>query len=52
MIIESGHTDVASMKNKVQIAMSALQKMHGELSKLGDEDDFLHGGQTKLQRSD
>ena len=24
---ESGHTDVASMKNKVQIAMSALQKV-------------------------
>ena len=40
MIIESGHTDVASMKNKVQIAMSALQKMQGELSKLGDEDDL------------
>ena len=37
---ESGHTDVASMKNKVQIAMSALQKMEGELSKLGDEDDL------------
>jgi hypothetical protein len=40
MLIESGHTDVASMKNKVQIAMSALQKMQGELSKLGDEDDL------------
>ena len=39
-LIESGHTDVASMKNKVQIAMSALQKMQGELSKLGDEDDL------------
>jgi hypothetical protein len=40
MLSESGHTDVASMKNKVQIAMSALQKMQGELSKLGDEDDL------------
>ena len=40
MINESGHTDVASMKNKVQIAMSALQKMQGELGKLGDEDDL------------
>jgi hypothetical protein len=40
MINESGHTDVASMKNKVQIAMSALQKMQSELTKLGDEDDL------------
>ena len=40
MLSESGHTDVASMKNKVQIAMSALQKMEGELGKLGDEDDL------------
>jgi len=37
---EDGHTDVASMKNKVQIAMSALQKMQTELSKLGDEADL------------
>ena len=37
---EDGHTDVASMKNKVQIAMSALQKMQTELSKLGDENDL------------
>jgi hypothetical protein len=28
------------MKNKVQIAMSALGKMQGELNKLGDEDDL------------
>ena len=28
------------MKNKVQIAMSALQKMQTELSKLGDENDL------------
>jgi len=40
MLSESGHTDVASMKNKVQVAMSALQKMEGELGKLGDEDDL------------
>jgi len=37
---EDGHTDVASMKNKVKVAMSALQKMQGELSKLGDEDSL------------
>jgi len=40
MLSESGHTDVASMKNKVRVAMSALQKMEGELGKLGDEDDL------------
>jgi hypothetical protein len=40
MLKENGHTDVASMKNKVQIAMSALGKMQGELNKLGDEDDL------------
>jgi len=37
---EDGHTDVASMKNKVKVAMSALQKMQGELSKLGDEESL------------
>ena len=37
---ESGHTDVASMKNKVKIAMSALQKMQGELNKIGDEESL------------
>jgi len=37
---EDGHTDVASMKNKVQIAMNALQKMQMELNKLGDENDL------------
>jgi len=37
---EDGHTDVASMKTKVQVAMSALQKMQTELSKLGDEADL------------
>ena len=37
---ESGHTDVTSMKNKVKIAMSALQKMQGELNKIGDEESL------------
>jgi|TARA_R110001592_G_scaffold4891_3_gene27112 nicotinamide mononucleotide adenylyltransferase len=40
LLSESGHTDVASMKNKVTIALKALQKMDSELSKLGDEDDL------------
>ena len=40
LLSEDGHTDVASMKNKVKIAMSALQKMQSELGKLGDEDDL------------
>ena len=40
MLSESGHTDVASMKNKVQIAQKALMTMQGELSKLSDEDDL------------
>jgi len=39
-IVEDGHQDVASAKNKVKIAMSALQKMQGELNKLSDEDDL------------
>ena len=39
-IQESGHTDVASMKTQVQIAMDALQKMNMELGKLGNEDDL------------
>ena len=37
---QSGHTDVASMKTQVQIAMEALQKMNTELAKLNDEDDL------------
>jgi len=37
---ESGHTDVASMKTQVQIAMDALQKMNTELGKLSDEEDL------------
>ena len=36
-IEESGHTDVASAKNQVKVAMSALEKMRTELGKLGDE---------------
>jgi len=40
LLSESGHTDVASMKNKVTIALKALQKIDSELSKLGDEDDL------------
>ena len=39
-IQESGHTDVASMKTQVQIAMDALQKMKMNLGKLTDEDDL------------
>ena len=38
-MIEDGHTDVASAKNQVKIARSALQKMDTELSKLSDEED-------------
>jgi len=37
MLSEDGHTDVASMKNRVEIAMKALEKMQSELGKLGDE---------------
>ena len=36
-IEESGHTDVASAKNQVKVAMSALEKMRTELGKLDDE---------------
>lgn len=39
-IQEDGHTDVASMKNKVKVAMAALEKMQTELDKLGDEDSL------------
>jgi len=39
-LTENGHTDVASMKNKVAIAYKALEKMQSELSKLGDEDEL------------
>ena len=37
---ESGHDDVASAKNQVKVAMSALQKMETELGKLNDEDSL------------
>lgn len=37
---ETGHDDVKSAKNQVQIAMSALQKMSAELGKLNDEDSL------------
>jgi len=37
---ETGHKDVASAKNKVKIAMAALQKMSGELNKMSDEDSL------------
>ena len=36
-LTEDGHTDVASAKNQVKIAMDALQKMNTELSKLPDD---------------
>ena len=39
-IQEDGHGDVVSMKNKVKIAMSALEKMESELNKLSDEDSL------------
>tara|TARA_Y100001973_G_C5199550_1_gene336649 strand:- start:241 stop:477 length:237 start_codon:yes stop_codon:yes gene_type:complete len=35
---EDGHTDVISMKNKVEMASKALAIMKTELSKLKDED--------------
>ena len=37
---EDGHTDVASAKNQVKVAMSAMNKMNIELSKLNDEDSL------------
>lgn len=39
-IQEAGHADVKSAKNQVKIAMSALEKMNTELSKLSDEDSL------------
>src|SRR6056300_444279 len=39
-IQEDGHTDVASAKNQVKVAMTALQKMEMELGKLNDEDSL------------
>jgi len=40
VIVEGGHEDVESAKNQVKIAMAALQKMNGELNKLGEEDEL------------
>ena len=40
MLTEDGHTDVASMKNKVSIAYKALEKMQGELDKLNNQDSL------------
>lgn len=37
---EKGHDDVASAKNQVKVAMSALEKMQGELDKLSDEESL------------
>ena len=36
-LTEDGHTDVASAKNQVKIAMDAVQKMNTELGKLPDD---------------
>jgi len=36
-IMEGGHTDVASAKNQVKVAKSALMRMETELNKLSDE---------------
>ena len=46
---ESGHTDVASMKQKVKVAAMAIQKMNQELSKLPDEGDLPTWWTNKLQ---
>ena len=35
---EDGHADVASMKNKVEMASKAIAIMKTELDKLGDDD--------------
>jgi hypothetical protein len=37
---EDGHTDVASAQTNVKVAMSALTKMSGELTKLNPEDSL------------
>jgi hypothetical protein len=39
-IQEDGHTDVASAKNKVKIAMDALLKMKSMLDRMDDEGDL------------
>ena len=37
---EDGHADVASMKNKVEMASKAIAIMKTELDKLGDNDSL------------
>ena len=37
---EAGHADVASMKNKVEMASKAIAIMKTELDKLGDDDSL------------
>ena len=37
---EDGHADVASMKNKVEMASKAIAIMKTELDKLGDDDSL------------
>ena len=39
-LMEDGHTDVASVKNQIHIAMDALQKMSSEIDKLSPEDSL------------
>ena len=39
-LTEDGHGDVISMKNKVGVAMKALETMKTELDKLGDNDNL------------
>ena len=39
-LTEDGHSDVISMKNKVGVAMKALETMKTELDKLGDNDNL------------
>jgi len=39
-LTEDGHTDVASIKNQVKIAMGSLQKINTELSKLPDDGEL------------
>lgn len=39
-IAEDGHTDVSSMRNKVNNAYMALEKMKDQLDKLSDKDSL------------
>ena len=47
-LMEDGHTDVASVKNQIHIAMDTLQ-VSSEIDKLSPKILFQRGGQTKLQ---